>query len=346
MTTKNEEYLNARRRNFTVTDNGMHNDKNLTLQAKGLLGIFVSNADDWKINMKEIITRSKNGRDAHYKVVNELIANKYFARVELRKENRYYKMVYIFSDIKDDVAYKLSQLLPQYEEEGLTYVVEYGEKAPITENQETGKTKELPLTENQETENQLTENQYNNNTKGNNTKNKKTKEEEEYIINTISESTIISLMNQKIEEREITNEKTIKAIHKVAAKCKAIGTTDMEAAENFVIMVVEEKMGKLGQKQKAKQPKTANRTNNKKAVRSELVPDWLKEQKEQEAAEAKTEEAPKVESKNSEQYAAMTMDELQEQLAFLESVVETMPQAAEQISLIKQVIKFKEFTGK
>lgn len=341
MTTKNEEYLNARRRNFTVTDNGMHNDKNLTLQAKGLLGIFVSNADDWKINMKEIITRSKNGRDAHYKVVNELIANKYFARVELRKENRYYKMVYIFSDIKDDVAYKLSQLLPQYEEEGLTYVVEYGEKAPITENQETGKTKELPLTENQETENQVTENQYNNNTKGNNTKNKKTKEEEEYIINTISESTIISLMNQKIEEREITNEKTIKAIHKVATKCKAIGTTDMEAAENFVIMVVEEKMGKLGQKQK---PKTTKRsTGTKKAVRSELTPDWLKEQKEQEAQQEVT---PEVEVKDSNQYLAMTMEELEERLSFFESVEKTIPQAVEQIKLVKNAITFKTVTGK
>ncbi|PEL24326.1 hypothetical protein [Bacillus toyonensis] len=337
MTTKNEEYVNARRKGYTVTDNGMHDDKKLTLQAKGLLGIFLSNKEDWKINMKEIITRSKNGRDAHYKIVNELIANKYFARLELRKENRYYKMVYIFSDVKEDVAHKLSQLLPKYESEGLTYYVEYGEKTPITENQETGETKELPLPENQETENQLTENQYNNNTKSNILKNNNPKEEEEYIITAITESTIISLMNQKIEEREITNEKTIKAVHKVAAKCKAIGTTDMEAAENFVIMVVEEKMGKLGQKQQVKKPRKSN--GNKKAVRTEMTPDWLGE-------ETPQEEAPKVESNDSSQYVTMTIEELEDRLAFFESVKETMPQAKEQITLVNNALTFKRVTGK
>lgn len=57
-------------------------------------------------------------------------------------------------------------------------------------------------------------------------------------------------MNQKIKDREITNKKTIKAIHDVSSKCKAMGTTDLIAAENYVIKVVEEKMSKLGQKQR------------------------------------------------------------------------------------------------
>lgn len=343
MTNKTEEYVNARRRGYTVTDNGMHDDKKLTLQAKGLLGIFLSNKEDWKINMKEIITRSKNGRDGHYKVVNELIANEYFARIELRKDNRYYKMVYIFSDIKEDVAHKLSQLLPKYESEGLTYNVEYGEKAPLTESQETAISVSLP--ENQETENQVTENQYNNNTKGNILKNNNPKEEEEYIINAITESTIISLMNQKIEEREITNEKTIKAVHKVAAKCKAIGTTDMEAAENFVIMVVEEKMGKLGQKQKAKQPKTTNRTNNKKAVRSELTPDWLKEQKEQEAQQEAQQETAAPKTENS--FMDKSIEELTKLIPTMEMLVERGNESAvKMLDEIKEAIRLKEITGK
>lgn len=82
---------------------------------------------------------------------------------------------------------------------------------------------------------------------------------------------ILDLMNQKIKDREITNKKTIKAIHDVSSKCKAMGTTDLIAAENYVIKVVEEKMSKLGQKQ---------RTQSIPQKRKEITPDWLKEQKE------------------------------------------------------------------
>lgn len=103
-------------------------------------------------------------------------------------------------------------------------------------------------------------------------------EEEEIITNPVTESMILDLMNQKIKEREITNQKTIKAIHDVSGKCKAIGTTDLTAAENFVIKVVEEKMSKLGQKQKVRQGKA--KVTSSKPVRSEMVPDWLKEQDE------------------------------------------------------------------
>lgn len=102
-------------------------------------------------------------------------------------------------------------------------------------------------------------------------------EEEEIITNPVTESTILELMNTKIQEREITNTKTIKAIHDVSAKCKAIGTTDLAAAENFVIKVVEEKMSKLGQKQKVRQGKA--KAPGSKPVRREMVPDWLHEQK-------------------------------------------------------------------
>ncbi|HHK5530941.1 TPA: hypothetical protein ACQUHF_004962 [Bacillus paranthracis] len=103
-------------------------------------------------------------------------------------------------------------------------------------------------------------------------------EEEENTIVSISESTIIDLMNSKIKEREITNQKTITAILAVSSKCKVIGTTDLAAAENFVIKVVEEKMSKLGQKQKARQGKV-------KTGRSEMLPEWVKEEREKEEQE-------------------------------------------------------------
>lgn len=103
----------------------------------------------------------------------------------------------------------------------------------------------------------------------------KEKEEEEIITNPVTESMILDLMNQKIQEREITNQKTIKAIHDVSSKCKAIGTTDLIATENYVIKVVEEKMSKLGQKQKTRTGKA--KALSPKYVRTEMTPDWVKE---------------------------------------------------------------------
>lgn len=98
-------------------------------------------------------------------------------------------------------------------------------------------------------------------------------EEEENTTDSISESTILDLMNQKIKEREITNQKTIKAILDVASKCKVIGTTDLTAAENYVIKVVEEKMSKLGQKQKVRTGKA--KVSGSKPIRTEMTPDWV-----------------------------------------------------------------------
>lgn len=106
------------------------------------------------------------------------------------------------------------------------------------------------------------------------TSEKEFEEEEENNTLRISESMILILMNQKIKDREITNKKTIKAIHDVASKCKAIGTTDIIAAENYVIKVVEEKMSKLGQKQKVRTGKT------KVSIRTEMTPDWVEEDRE------------------------------------------------------------------
>lgn len=109
-------------------------------------------------------------------------------------------------------------------------------------------------------------------------------EEEEIITNPVTESMILDLMNSKIQEREITNKKTITAILAVSSKCKVIGTADLTAAENFVIKVVEEKMSKLGQKQKVRQGKA--KISGSKPIRTEMTPDWIgKEEDESTTAE-------------------------------------------------------------
>ena len=87
----NERFINARnrRRGFTTVLNQMLDDPMISLEAKGLLTILLSNKDDWKINMKEIINRSKNGRDAHYRVINELINSGYFFRIQIKEKGKF-----------------------------------------------------------------------------------------------------------------------------------------------------------------------------------------------------------------------------------------------------------------
>lgn len=53
-------------------NNAFLQDKNLSLQAKGLLAEILSNKADWRIYISELETRSTNGRDAHKAAYKEL----------------------------------------------------------------------------------------------------------------------------------------------------------------------------------------------------------------------------------------------------------------------------------
>jgi hypothetical protein len=103
-------------------------------------------------------------------------------------------------------------------------------------------------------------------------------EEEEVLPTVITEADILSLVNAKIAEREITNQKTIKAILDVAANCKQIGGTDWEKAQNYVISIVEDKMKSFGQKQRQKNQGGSNRKSTRKEDLSEDVKQQLAEQ--------------------------------------------------------------------
>jgi hypothetical protein len=52
-------YRNVRKVHFSQVANSMINDPELSLEGKGLMSIFLSNTEDWKISMPEIIARSK-----------------------------------------------------------------------------------------------------------------------------------------------------------------------------------------------------------------------------------------------------------------------------------------------
>lgn len=108
---------------------------------------------------------------------------------------------------------------------------------------------------------------YSNNNLSNNdfSNNKKEEEEEEKI--TIAGVTTFA--NEQIQKREITNKKTLFAIYEQLSKCKSIGTSNVESMQNYVVKVIEEKMSKLGQKQKE------SKHSSKKPIRTELIPKWM-----------------------------------------------------------------------
>lgn len=178
-------YRNVRTANYTQVSNSFLNDPEASLQAKGLLSIFLSNSPDWEINMKNIIKRSKNGRDAHYSAVKELINLGYFARIQvIGSNNKYEEMIYIFSDIKKDVSDEIERLKELAIEEGKSLKIEYmGEEHKISPNEEkeTDNTKTPenqgndPFPENPYAENSYPESQEYKNTKDKNTKDKNTK---------------------------------------------------------------------------------------------------------------------------------------------------------------------------
>src|SRR5690625_1801307 len=112
---KKEQYRNVRKSKYTQISNELLSDSDLTLQAKGLMSIFLSNSNDWEIKMKEIIGRSKNGRDAHYSAVKELISSRYFSRISVfHKYNKFSNIIYIFSDIKQEVENEVLSIKNQY----------------------------------------------------------------------------------------------------------------------------------------------------------------------------------------------------------------------------------------
>jgi len=170
MTQRKESYRNVRKEKYTQVSNSLLNDKEATLQAKGLLSIFLSNTKDWEIHMKEIISRSKNGRDAHYKVINELIELGYFARIQVVGKH-FEEMIYLFSDEKEDVANEIENLKKWAEENGKTLLIEY-KTVKKRKREKAVDSNENPFPENQDTETTNTENKDNNNNKINNPKKK------------------------------------------------------------------------------------------------------------------------------------------------------------------------------
>jgi hypothetical protein len=68
-------------KNFTQISNEILDNKELSLEQKGLLAIMYRNSNDWKNYQSELITRSSCGRDKHSRILKELSLLGYVKKV-------------------------------------------------------------------------------------------------------------------------------------------------------------------------------------------------------------------------------------------------------------------------
>lgn len=72
---------------FVMIDKRPLEDTRLSWEAKGLHAYLMSKPDNWTVNVKHLIKQSRNGRDAVYRIVNELIAAGYIERHQDKAED-------------------------------------------------------------------------------------------------------------------------------------------------------------------------------------------------------------------------------------------------------------------
>lgn len=70
----------AHERDFTIITNAALRDTNLSLKAKGLLALMLSEHDGWNFTIKGLSTKCKEGVDAIAAIVKELEAQGYVVR--------------------------------------------------------------------------------------------------------------------------------------------------------------------------------------------------------------------------------------------------------------------------
>lgn len=195
MSKKTTAYRSVRKSHFTQISNEVLNNSSLSLESKGLLSIFLSNSESWNLHMKEIINRSKNGRDAHYKALSKLIKHGYIARLEFKQKSnsRFVSLEYIFSDNKSDVVAGIKEAQIEANNNNQIIILTYKEyeNRPIekllnnsalesytddknfNENSVNIPFTENPYTDIPNTEKPYTETQYNNNSNNTNINNNK-----------------------------------------------------------------------------------------------------------------------------------------------------------------------------
>lgn len=79
--------VSKRENPFVQIDKCGINDERLSWKAKGLLVYLLSKPDDWKVWVKDLVKRAKDGEKAVYSGLEELEQNGYISRMQVRKED-------------------------------------------------------------------------------------------------------------------------------------------------------------------------------------------------------------------------------------------------------------------
>ena len=87
--------------NYTVIDNAIFKDRNLSLKAKGLLCLMLSLPDNWNFSIIGLSALSKDGETAVRNTLNELKSAGYFYRRQVRKNGKIAKIEYVISEVKN-----------------------------------------------------------------------------------------------------------------------------------------------------------------------------------------------------------------------------------------------------
>jgi len=87
-----------------ISNRGFIRDTRLSLKAKGLLTLMLTNKEDWLIHLNEIINHSKDGESALKTGSKELIECKYMRKIKERDEKGHFKstLYYIYDEPFDD----------------------------------------------------------------------------------------------------------------------------------------------------------------------------------------------------------------------------------------------------
>lgn len=83
-----------------ILNNTVLTDPNLTFKAKGLWAYCMSRPDDWEFNVNHLMTVSKEGKDAIYSAINELVDAGYITKIQNRDKGKFLSYDYEVSEIK------------------------------------------------------------------------------------------------------------------------------------------------------------------------------------------------------------------------------------------------------
>lgn len=86
--------------NYTVIDNGIFKDTELSLKAKGLLCMMLSVRDDWSFSIVGLSRCCKDGKDSVASTLKELEEAGYFRRIQVKEGGKFKAVEYVVSEVK------------------------------------------------------------------------------------------------------------------------------------------------------------------------------------------------------------------------------------------------------